>query len=84
MDKKKLAIDFARNKKTFDSDFPYLDDVEFLGYLKDEYEKMEEYEVCMIIEARIKIFSAKYITDEAIEELNRKIELYKIAKGNSN
>lgn len=84
VDKKKLARDFATNKRTFDSDFPYLNDIEFLTHLKDVYEEMQEYEVCMIIEARIKIFSAKEITDEALDNLNMKINLYKASKRNLN
>lgn len=83
-DKKKLAQDFAKNKKVFDADFPYINDVEFLTYLKEEYIKMQDFEVCMIIDARIKILEADIVTDEMIDNLNYKIGLYKAVRGNLN
>ena len=81
VNKKKLAKSFANNKETFDVDFPYLDDVEFLGYLEKEYAEMEEYEVCAIINARIEIFSSTNISEKDIEHLDRQIEIYKKLKG---
>jgi len=81
VNKKKLAKEFANNKTTFDSEFPYLDDIEFLKHLEVEYAKMEEYEICAIIDARVNIFSSREILDERLEHLNNQIRLYKKIKG---
>lgn len=79
--KKKLAREFATNNKKFDESFPYLNDIEFLHFLEEEYAKMEEYEVCAIINARIKILTSDTATDEKLEHLNEQIRLYKKIKG---
>jgi len=84
IDKKKLARDFARNQKIFNSDFPYLNDIEFLTYLKDEYEAMGQLELCVIVNARIKLFTTEKITNEMIDDFNIKLELIKKINGNLN
>jgi hypothetical protein len=81
-DKKKLAREFATNSRKFDSNFPYLNDIEFLKHLKDVYSDMKQFDICVIIDARIKALTTN--SEKHIVELDAKIELYKQVKINLN
>ena len=82
VDKKKLAREFATNSRKFDSNFPYLNDIEFLNHLKDVYSEMRDFDLCVIIDARIKALTTSKQKD--VIDLDVKIELYKAARRNVN